>query len=54
MNSQYATKFDSGEMEKKFVGFYIFQFSGNHTPESILTEREKMRIINTVRQANWG
>ena len=46
---EYAARIDNGNIEKKFVSFYIYKFSGNHTPESFLTAGEKMNIFMTVR-----
>ena len=45
---KYGARMDSGEIEKKFVSYYINKFSGNHTPGSVLTEKEKTSIFNTV------
>ena len=47
---KYAAMIDDGQMAKKFVGFYIAKFSTNHTQRSSLSEGEKRRIVNTVRQ----
>ena len=50
VNQKYATKIDTGEIEQKFVRFYISKFSRKHTPKSFLAEGEKKRIkIKSVR-----
>ena len=47
---KYAANIENGQMAKKFVDFYIAKFSTNHTQRSSLSEGEKRRIVNTVRQ----
>ena len=49
MNPKYAAKIDNGEIEQKFVNFYTSKFSPSHSSESILTNKEKSIIVNTIR-----
>ena len=55
VNPIYAERIDNGEIEKKFVSFYIDKFSknsdflANHTAQSNLTDKEKKPIVNSIK-----
>ena len=52
VNPKYAARIDNGEIEQQFVKYYSKQFLANHSSESksesILTDKEKSKIVNTI------